>query len=215
MPIKASYILAFLLLLTFACKNRDVVKENQGNHHNNKLPYEIHIQPYDEIDSATISFIQQELGKVYDFSTITLPPKKLPADAWYAERHRYWADTLLKHLKKLSPSSNIYAIGITGKDISTKKSKYPNWGVMGLGLMPGNACVISDYRLQAYPKTREHIDSQLLKVAIHELGHNFGLPHCPNETCYMTDAEGKNKLDGETGFCKECRKFLRDKQAVK
>ena len=176
----------------------------------NKVSFsaKIKIQPYDEIEDSTLKFVTKGLVDIYDANITVLPYKELPADAWYAERHRYWADTLLKHLKKLSSNTNVYVIGITGKDISTKKSKYPNWGVMGLDYMPGNACVISDYRLQAFPKTREHIDSQLLKVAIHELGHNFGLPHCPNETCYMTDAEGKNKLDGETGFCKKCKEFL-------
>lgn len=79
-----------------------------------------------------------------------------------------------------------------------------NYGVMGLGFMPGNACVISSFRLG----DKKNLHERLYKVAIHELGHNNGLPHCKEDSCYMMDAEGKMKLDNEHFFCNQCRCFL-------
>ncbi len=66
-------------------------------------------------------------------------------------------------------------------------------GIMGFGYLPGNACVISNYRLGKYPQTQIQLNEKLLKVALHELGHNFGLPHCPDEQCIMIEAKEKDK----------------------
>jgi archaemetzincin len=77
---------------------------------------------------------------------------------------------------------------------------------MGLGFEPGNACVISTFRL-----SKTNFAAQFYKVALHELGHTQGLPHCPNKTCLMRDAEGSNHLDEETGFCPSCKAYLKSK----
>ena len=39
------------------------------------------------------------------------------------------------------------------------------------------------------------VRERLWKVAIHELGHTLGLPHCPNNGCLMQDAHGTVKTD--------------------
>lgn len=39
----------------------------------------------------------------------------------------------------------------------------------------------------------------------------MGLDHCPDKTCLMRDAEGKNTTNEETGFCENCKEFLLDK----
>ncbi|MFB9845298.1 hypothetical protein [Mucilaginibacter ginsenosidivorans] len=97
-------------------------------------------------------------------------------------------------------------IGLTDKDISTRKGSINDWGIMGLGFQPGNACVISTFRL-----SKERRMDQFYKLALHELGHTQGLPHCNKRTCLMRDAEGGNHLDEETGFCESCRSFLKSK----
>ena len=174
----------------------------------------IFIQPFDDMDDNTLQFVATNLQKVYKLKTKILPLRKLPANAYYPARHRYLADSLLRFLLPLSGNNRNYIMGVTGKDISTKHNGQANWGIMGLGFTPGNSCIISDYRLQAYPKTRETIDTQLLKVAIHELGHNLGLSHCPDTACYMADAGGKNVLDQEHGFCKTCTLYLQSKDLL-
>lgn len=97
-------------------------------------------------------------------------------------------------------------IGLTSKDISAARGKIRDFGIMGLGYRPGKACVASKYRL-----SRENTDEQFYKVAIHELGHTQGLPHCPEKMCFMRDAEGKNPTDEETDFCRKCKTFLINK----
>jgi archaemetzincin len=43
-------------------------------------------------------------------------------------------------------------------------------------------------------------------VAVHEIGHTLGLPHCPTRACLMEDAMGKVvTTDRERDFCPKCR----------
>lgn len=125
-----------------------------------------------------------------------------PRQAWYAPRKRYRADSLIKYLSTITPEGHL-TIGLTTKDISTTNGNIKDWGIMGLGYCPGRSCVASTFRLD---KTKRL--EQLLKVSIHELGHTQGMPHCPVKTCYMQDAEGKNKMDTETEFCPNCKSVL-------
>ena len=100
-------------------------------------------------------------------------------------------------------ADNHVTIGLTGKDISATKDSIVDWGVMGLGFCPGKACIASTFRL---PKSEQLI--QLFKVAIHELGHTQGLPHCAVKSCFMRDAEGGNPTTEEKDFCAECKSYL-------
>lgn len=81
-------------------------------------------------------------------------------------------------------------IGITDKDISCTNESYEDWGVFGLGFMPGKSCVISTFRLKRNLKSEEQFQERVIKVVLHELGHNIGLDHCPTPNCMMQDAKG-------------------------
>jgi archaemetzincin len=74
---------------------------------------------------------------------------------------------------------------------------------MGLGYLPGKACLISTARL-----SKKNLYNQLLKVCLHEIGHTQGLPHCDKKYCFMRDAKGKNHNNEETQYCKDCSLFL-------
>jgi archaemetzincin len=55
--------------------------------------------------------------------------------------------------------------------------------------------------------TKEQFVARLKKVSCHELGHNFGLPHCPNKTCIMQDAAETIKTIDNVSLhlCDECK----------
>lgn len=170
----------------------------------NKPEIVIRIQPFKDIDSSTIRILAHSIRAVYP-NLVVNEPADLPANAYYSLRGRYKADSLLDFLSSMAKPFEVM-IGVTTKDISTQKDDIPDWGVMGLGESPGKTCVVSTYRL-----VKARISDQLFKVAIHELGHTQGLPHCPDPSCYMRDAEGGNPTDAEKGFCKKCGAYLRKK----
>lgn len=141
-----------------------------------------------------------------NFATVVLRPAiPLPERAYYAPRNRYRADSLLRILATRGSSDSVI-VGLLNEDISTTKGDHADWGIMGLGYRPGNACVASSFRVR-----KAGSGEQFYKVVIHELGHTQGLPHCKTKTCFMRDAEGGNPLDEERGFCVDCGGFLKSK----
>jgi archaemetzincin len=76
--------------------------------------------------------------------------------------------------------------------------------------MPGQAAVISSHRLRRGAKDGEHLRFRVTTTAVHEVGHTFGLDHCPEERCLMQDAQGGiENTDSATGHLgPECRAKL-------
>ena len=189
--------------IIIGCSNCNTNNKNKGNSYDLKSK-KIIIQSFENIDYNIVKSIKDSINIYYDSVEIK-ENKILPPLAYYQPRDRYKADSILKYLSD-NAESNEVVIGITTKDISTSKGNIADFGVMGLGRCPGNVCVASSFRLN-----KENVKSQLFKVAIHELGHTFGLPHCPNKSCFMRDAEGKNPTDEERGFCDKCSGVLKNK----
>jgi archaemetzincin len=161
----------------------------------------IDIQPYEGLSEDIVNYVYSELKKVCPEVNL-LKVKVVPKRAFYKPRSRYRADTIIALLRDITLEGHV-TIGLTNKDISTDKGAIYDWGVMGLGFLSGKACVASTFRVS---KTK--VKEQYFKVAIHELGHTQGLQHCPDLTCLMTDADGKNTTDKEIGFCKKCKAHL-------
>lgn len=180
------------------CKHKSplVVGVTQSHH--------VFVQPFDNIDTASVSYVAEELSRIIPGVRVQAAIR-LPQQAYYKSRNRYRADSIIRYLASMTFGNDV-TLGLTIQDISTTKGNVKDWGVMGLGYCPGKACVASSFRLTAKTK-----DSQFFKVAIHELGHTMGLPHCPEKTCYMRDAEGGNPTDEEYGFCDRCKIYLKNK----
>ncbi len=162
------------------------------------------IQPFKDIQPETVAKVAEGIKKIYPKVKV-LDAIDFPENTYYKERNRYRADSIIKFLDK-ETKEGFVTIGLTSKDISATRGKIKDFGIMGLGYRPGKACVASKFRL-----SRKNPDEQFYKIAIHELGHTQGLPHCPEKMCFMRDAEGKNPTDEETDFCQKCKAFLINK----
>lgn len=161
----------------------------------------IAIQPFEDLAPTSIAYVERELKKVIT-KVIVNRPIGFPSSTLNHAKSRHRADSLIKFLANQTKNGNV-TIGLTSSDISTTKGEYPDWGVMGLGYRPGKSCMVSSYRLKGANK-----QEKFFKVAIHELGHTQGLPHCPVKSCFMRDAEGKDHLNEEVAFCPKCRAVL-------
>lgn len=98
-------------------------------------------------------------------STVLNQTIPFPEEAYYKPRNRYRADSLIRYLSARIGKDSVI-IGFSKKDISVTKGEFRDWGVMGLGYCPGNACIVSSFRLKKNNKSE-----QFYKVALHELGH--------------------------------------------
>jgi archaemetzincin len=170
----------------------------------------VYIQPFGTgLTPAQVDFVERALLAFYDIDVVRRQAAVLPTAAYYAPRKRYRAERLLAALDRMAPSDAYRILGLTDVDISTTKGPYADWGVMGLGSMDGKSCVLSSFRCLRSAKNVEHAVIRLGKTAVHELGHTFGLPHCPTRGCIMEDGRGTaTTTDHEYDLCSACRARL-------
>lgn len=197
----------FVLLLLFSCKEED----------SNLL---VGIQPYGIFPKNETDTIAKTITDFYQIKTVVLPTKELYKEAFTEVKSpRYRADKMINLQKKNKVDSLDFVLGLTTKDISiTKKDKwgkvkkpsykYGDWGIMGLAYCPGNSSIVSTFRIQ-HTNSKKHF-TRFKKVAVHEFGHNLGLPHCPDKTCVMTDAvESVKTIDNaKLVLCNKCKSML-------
>lgn len=207
--IRQPSFIALLLLLLLSCKTK---RQEPGN--SSSRMQSIGILPFYGIDSSTVAEIQKGLKQHLNVTFTVLKETALPAFAFYKPRQRYIADSLLVFLGNYNNNRFDKVIAITSHDISTQKNGYVNYGIMGQGYQPGQACVVSTFRPKRNVGRRQFIRRMII-LALHELGHNYSLPHCPDQTCFMVDAEGRMKLDDSKSYCSNCRSVLMKKGVLR
>ena len=174
------------------------------------VPFEpivtVAIQPLGGVDPALLQTVADDIEQAFDVRVVMLPAKPLPQAAFYAARARYRGERLLDWLQAERPAGVDKILGVMSADLSVTKGQVHDWGVMGVAGLGKPAGVVSIHRLRA-----RNLTTRTRQVAIHELGHTFGLSHCPAPHCIMNDAEGGVRaVDESSGqFCTECRLRLR------
>jgi archaemetzincin len=173
------------------------------------------VQPLGPGSSTRAVLVGSALTAFYDVDVVVAPTEALPKAAYYAPRSRYRAEKLLDHLAALHGDA-LRVLGITEVDISTTKGKVFDWGILGLASIDGHACVLSSFRCRRSARDSRHASERLGKTAVHELGHTFGLEHCPTTGCLMRDGGGTVlTTDGERDLCAACRGKLRERGVLR
>jgi|694.fasta_scaffold90164_4 archaemetzincin len=159
------------------------------------------IQPLGNVSPSITNLIAKSISDFYGFKTEILKPVKPTDDLYAPSKTRYSANKILRKFN--GPTNKIV---ITNFDITTNKGNNNEWGVFGLGLQPGKICVVSTFRLKKNVSNTK-FQQRLIKVVLHEVGHNLGLNHCDNDKkCLMNDAKGTSKqVDNEkVWICNKC-----------
>ena len=158
-------------------------------------------------------YLLETIGKkVTDFYHLPVKYQEsyLPQFAYYAERNRFRADSLISYLKHINNGRYKFVAGLTSKDISCTNESNPDWGVFGLGSLDCSGCITSTFRLKK-GVTVQKLTDRLEKVVLHEIGHNNGLQHCTTSyPCFMKAADGTiSEVDSEPmDICKPCKTKL-------
>jgi archaemetzincin len=128
-----------------------------------------------------------------------------PDYAWDEARAQYNAPLILKRMLDTAARDPSKLLAVTARDLYIPMLSF----VYGLAQLGGRVAVISLERLRT-----EHYgldpDEALLAVrakkeALHEVGHLFGLVHCPDTRCAMALATGIRQLDmKQPSLCAGC-----------
>jgi archaemetzincin len=165
----------------------------------------IFIQPLGDVNPQYVDKVKSAVESFFGFRCVVRSSVEFTIDILAASKTRYEAGKIIDKY-----SSNDYLLISTEKDIACVNGDYPEWGIFGLGEMPGTTCVVSTFRLKRKVSESIFID-HLIKVSLHEIGHNLGLNHCNNDPrCMMNDAKGSAKglYFEKIWFCDKCRKLI-------
>ncbi len=130
------------------------------------------------------------------------------AFAYTAQRGQYWSTAILERLATTTDGS-YRVLGVTPVDLFVPVLTF----VFGEAQLTGVCAVVSYSRLteEVYglPPHPESVADRLLKEAVHELGHTFGLRHCDDWRCVMASSHSVERLDTKTAsFCQDCAKVV-------
>jgi archaemetzincin len=126
------------------------------------------------------------------------------AQAYNPERKQYFSSKLLASLEKSEGEDRV--VGIVDVDLYVPR----------LNFVFGEADIVSGKAIVSLRRLRQEYygsapDEALFleratKEIVHELGHTFGLGHCPNNKCVMHFSNSLADTDlKEAYFCHRCR----------
>jgi archaemetzincin len=161
------------------------------------------------IPAADLAAVSAAISAFYAVDVKVAQPLSLPKNAYYPKRGRYRAEKLLDFLVAENQRGARVMLGLTAVDISTTKGNIEDWGILGLATLDGRSAVLSSFRCKRQAKNPDHVRARFAKTAVHELGHSFGLDHCPTPGCIMHDGEGSVlTTDTEHDLCASTRAKL-------
>ena len=84
--------------------------------------------------------------------------------------------------------------------------------VFGLADPMLGVAALSTYRLEGGLGVSTRSGERVFKEAVHELGHLFGLQHCPERRCIMSFANSVAEVDmKEPSLCSSCLSRVRSR----
>ena len=145
----------------------------------------------------------------------TMPSIPVPPESFEARRNQYYSTKILKEMLGEVPQDALKLLGVTDRDLCIPILTY----VFGEAQVGGTAAVVSLARLRQeyYGLTpdRPLLLERLRKESLHELGHTFGLIHCPSRDCVMYLSNTVVDVDTRgRDFCMGCRTVVASKTAT-
>ncbi|MDI6874728.1 archaemetzincin family Zn-dependent metalloprotease [Candidatus Solincola sp.] len=165
--------------------------------------------PIGNVVQGELAFLPRSLQEILGVEAAWGPSLPLPRGAYRAGRRQYLAPALLQSLAAVPPGEYLRILGIADVDLFAPGLNF----VFGQALMGGRMCVISLARLRpsfyGLPPDETLFQGRTVKEAVHELGHTFGLEHCPDPRCVMRFSNSLADTDRKgRGFCPRCRELL-------
>lgn len=124
-----------------------------------------------------------------------------PAGTLDEKRRQHSSRAMLAWLADRLPAPRAGLLGITDVDLFIPVLTF----VFGEAQLGGGGAVVSLARLHE-PVSARLLHARLLKEAVHEVGHTFGLVHCASNACVMARSSAIAAVDvKDDRLCDDCR----------
>jgi archaemetzincin len=171
------------------------------------------------IDLIAIGYVEENillavnaaLWDTFGFEVRRVADMAIQDSAFDNQRRQYNSELILRTLYDTRPAQSLRILGITGGDLFIPMLSF----VFGQAQLNGPVAIISFARLYQefyhLPGNELLTLKRIIKEAIHEVGHTFGLTHCMNTACPMSLSTSITHLDSKGAeLCDSCRIVLRE-----
>jgi archaemetzincin len=168
------------------------------------------IAPIGTFDPQIMAGVGRGVERVFRTAVRVEPLFSDISFAFNADRRQYHSTAILRALEASAPPDAYKVLALVRVDLFIPILTH----VYGEAQMGGIACVLSTYRLNSgvgTPAGMEAATARTAKEALHEMGHTFGLRHCPAPACLMHYCRSEADVDRKSSeLCRYCRILLED-----
>ena len=169
----------------------------------------IYILEIGDVNDLDFDKLTEDLDGIFDLKVKKVGPIEKPDFAFDKIRKQYDAKKVLNDVCQISFLNSEKMLGILDRDLFAEGYNF----IFGQAESPGRCCSVSTFRLDPRNVNKKFNSDlfyeRVLKEAIHELGHNFGLSHCPGKSCPMYFSNNLTDTDFKgMRLCVKCEKLL-------
>jgi archaemetzincin len=153
------------------------------------------------VDAGIMQALTSELERTFGCAVEVRSPIEVPAKYYDKKRQQYNVSSLLSSLGKIKLDKGDRILAVTEVDLFALGLNF----VFGQAELGGPASIISLARLRPEMDPALFLE-RAVKEAVHELGHTFGLGHCPDPKCVMHFSNNLHDTDIKSKtFCPNCQ----------
>jgi archaemetzincin len=176
----------------------------------NNMERKIMLIPMGAIEGWVLDTLEKDLAAKFNIKVERHNSIQISADAFNPARKQYSSSFILnKPHTFLEAGRKELVLAITDVDLYAEGLNF----VFGEAEFGGQFAVISITRLRqsfySFPENKNLFIDRTTKEAVHELGHVFGLEHCPDAQCAMHFSNSLLDTDRKSAsFCSRCQARL-------